>query len=89
MNRTLAIIRQAGRTVGAYKLRTFFCLISVALGVSSIAVIVAATEGAYKLAYEMVDRFGPDSLLVVSGSQESRALGERVKTIKLSPVNIG
>ncbi len=87
MNRAFAIIRQAGRAVRAYKLRTFFCLMSVALGVSSISVIVAATEGAYKLAFEMVDRFGPDSMMVISGSEESRALGERVKTIKLSHVD--
>ena len=87
MNQIVTIIREAGRAVRAYKLRTFFCLISVALGVSSISVIVAATEGAYKMAFEMVDRFGPDSLLILSGSDESRALGERVKTIKLSHVD--
>ena len=72
------------KAVMAYKLRTFFCLISVALGISSITVIVAATEGAYQRAFEMVDRFGPDSLLVLGGSFESRALGQRVKTIKMS-----
>lgn len=33
------------------KLRTFFCLISVALGIASITVIVATTEGAYKKAF--------------------------------------
>jgi len=27
-------------------------------------VIVAATEGAYQKAYEIVERFGPDALLV-------------------------
>ncbi len=87
MDRFIATVKQAARAVSCYKLRTFFCLVSVALGVSSISVIVAATEGAYKQAFEMVDRFGPDSLLVISGSEESRALGERVKTIKLSHVD--
>lgn len=86
MKRLAGIIKQAMKAVTAYKVRSFFCLISVALGISSIAVIVAATEGAYKRAFDMVGRFGPDSLLVVGGSEESRAIGQRPKTIKLAYV---
>lgn len=67
-------------------MRTFFCLISVALGISSITVIVAATEGAYKKALEIVAMFGPDSLLVAGGSEEARATGQRQKTITLDDV---
>ncbi len=51
MERLLRILSQSVRAVMAFKLRTFFCLISVALGIASITVIVAATEGAYKKAY--------------------------------------
>jgi putative ABC transport system permease protein len=63
-----------------------FCLVSVALGISSITVIVAATEGAYKKAFEIVDRFGPDSLLVLGGGEEARAIGQRQKTITLEDI---
>ncbi|HKZ58150.1 MAG TPA: ABC transporter permease [Thermodesulfovibrionales bacterium] len=61
-------------------------MISVTLGISSISVIVAATEGAYKKAFEIVARFGPDSLLVIGGSEQARATGERQKTITLDDV---
>ncbi len=61
-------------------------MLSVALGISSITVIVAATEGAYKKAFEIVARFGPDSLLVFGGSEEARAAGQRQKTITLDDV---
>jgi putative ABC transport system permease protein len=86
MERLVNILKQSLRAVGAYKLRTFFCLTSVALGIASITVIVAATEGAYKKAYDIVAMFGPDSLLVVSGSDESRAVGQRQKTLTLLDV---
>jgi len=86
MRRLYHSAKQAAEAVWAYKLRTLFCLLSVALGVSSIAIIVAATEGAYQRAYEMAARFGPDTLAVYGGSDESRARGQREQTIKLSYV---
>jgi putative ABC transport system permease protein len=54
MERLFRILSQSIRAVRAFKLRTFFCLISIALGISSITIIVAATEGAYKRALEIV-----------------------------------
>ena len=86
MDRLFKILFQSIRAVRAFKLRTLFCLVSVALGISSITVIVAATEGAYKKAFEIVDRFGPDSLLVISGGEEARAIGQRHKTITLDDI---
>lgn len=86
MDRFIKIISQSIRAVRAFKLRTFFCLISVALGIASITVIVAATEGAYKKALEIVARFGPDSLMVSSGGEEARAIGLRQKTLTLDDV---
>lgn len=84
--RLLKIISQSFKAVRSFKLRTFFCLLSVTLGISSISVIVAATEGAYKKAFEIVARFGPDSLLVIGGSEQARATGERQKTVTLDDV---
>jgi len=86
MDRLFKIIFQSIRAVRAFKLRTFFCLVCITLGISSITVIVAATEGAYKKAFEIVARFGPDSLLVLGGSEEARAVGERQKTITLDDI---
>ena len=84
--RTLGLVWQSVRAVRAFKLRTVFCLISVALGISSITIIVAATEGAFKKAYDIVDRFGPDSVMVISGSDETRAVGQREKSLTLDDV---
>lgn len=86
MSRLIIIISQSIRAVRAFKLRTFFCLISVALGIASITIIVAATEGAYKKALEIVARFGPDSLLIISGGEEARAIGLRQKTLTLDDI---
>jgi len=87
MNNIPKIISQSIKAVKSFKLRTFFCLISIALGISAITTIVAAVEGAYKKAFEIVARFGPDSLLVFSGGEEARALGLRQKTITLDDVD--
>jgi putative ABC transport system permease protein len=86
MHRLLHNLSQSLHAVKAFKLRTWFCLISVALGIASITIIVAATEGAYKKAFDMVDLFGPDSLLVLTGGEEARAIGGRLKTITLDDV---
>jgi putative ABC transport system permease protein len=87
MNRLLKTISQSLRAVKAFKLRTFFCLISVALGIASITVIVAATEGAYKKALDIVARFGPDSLIIFGGGEEARAIGLRQKTLTLADID--
>ncbi len=86
MNKLIRIILQSIKAVRIFKLRTLFCLLSVALGIASITVIVAATEGAYKKALEIVDMFGPDSLLVFGGGEEARAIGQRQKTITLDDI---
>lgn len=86
MERFTKILSQSVRAVMAFKLRTFFCLTSVALGIASITVIVAATEGAYKKAFDIVAIFGPDSLLVVAGSDEARAVGQRQQALTLDDV---
>ncbi|MDI6800906.1 MAG: ABC transporter permease [Thermodesulfovibrionales bacterium] len=87
MSRLIKILLQSLRAIKAFNLRTIFCLISVALGIASITIIVAATEGAYKKALEIVARFGPDSLMIFSGGEEARAIGERQKTLTLEDVD--
>lgn len=84
MARLIRIISQALRAVVALKLRTFFCALSVAIGISAITVIVAATEGAYKKAFDIVASFGPDSILIVGGAEELRGLARRERTLTLA-----
>jgi putative ABC transport system permease protein len=86
MERITLLLIQSFEAVKAFKLRTFFCLVSVALGIAAITIIVAATEGAYKKAFDIVASFGPDSVMVMSGSDEARAIGQREKTITLDDV---
>ncbi|MHB8828607.1 MAG: ABC transporter permease [Syntrophales bacterium] len=84
MNRLLNILSQALAAVIALKLRSFFCILSIAIGISAITIIVATTEGAFQKAYDIVDVFGPDAVLIVGGSEESRAIARRVKTLTLA-----
>ena len=84
MNRLINILAQALQAVVALKLRTFFCVLSIAIGISAITIIVAATEGAYQKAFDIVASFGPDSILIVSGSEESRGIARREKTLTLA-----
>jgi len=86
MHRLLNIAGQSIDAVRAFKLRTVFCLLSVSLGIASLTVIVAATEGAYKKAFDIVESFGPDALLLIGGSEEARAVGERENTLTLDDI---
>ncbi len=83
MNKFIVIIGQSIRAIKVFKLRTLFSILSVALGVASITLIVAVTEGAYRKALEIVDKFGHDSILIFGGAEEVRATGRRDKTITL------
>lgn len=86
MHRLLKIAGQSLEAVRVFKLRTVFCVLSVSLGIASLTVIVAATEGAYKKAFDIVESFGPDAVLLIGGSEEARAVGEREKTLTLDDV---
>ncbi|MBF0336659.1 MAG: ABC transporter permease [Nitrospirae bacterium] len=83
VRRLTGIAIDAFRAVVAFKLRAFFCILSVSLGIAAITVIVATVEGAYKKAYDIIDIFGPDSLLVLGGGTEIRAVAQRQKTLTL------
>ena len=86
MDRLFAILGEAFTAVRAFRLRTLFCVLSVTLGIASITIIVAATEGAYGKAYDLVGQFGSDSLLVLGGGEEQRATGQRQKTLTLDDI---
>ncbi|MFZ0610678.1 MAG: ABC transporter permease [Desulfobacterales bacterium] len=65
----------------AYKLRSFFVVLGVALGIASLTVIVAAVDGAERKAMQIVKLFGPDAAFVLGGDIQSRAVGRRTLTL--------
>ncbi|MBF0316802.1 MAG: ABC transporter permease [Nitrospirae bacterium] len=87
LGRLAGLAADAFKAVVAFKLRAFFCILSVSLGIAAITIIVATVEGAYKKAYDIIDIFGPDSLLILGGNTEARAVTQRQKTITLDDVN--
>jgi putative ABC transport system permease protein len=84
MDRLINILSQSLQAVVALKIRTFFCTLSIAIGISAITIIVAATEGAYQKAFEIVETFGPDSIFIIGGSEKSRGIVQRPKTLTLA-----
>jgi putative ABC transport system permease protein len=84
VKRWFSLLKQSLLAVMAFKMRSVFCLVSVVLGIASMVVIVAATEGAYQKAFEIVERFGPASLLVISGGEQASAVRQRRKTLTLA-----
>ena len=64
-----------------YKLKTFFSIVGIALGIASLSIIVASVEGAFRKAYDVVESFGPDSILIFGGSQEKKGIRNREKTL--------
>jgi putative ABC transport system permease protein len=84
MDRLIRILSQSLRAVVALKIRTFFCTLSIAIGISAITIIVAATEGAYQKAFEIVETFGPDSIFIIGGSEKTRGVTQRQKTLTLA-----
>ena len=65
------ICRMAATAIWAYKLRSFFVVAGVALGIASLTVIVASVDGAQRKAFEIVKFFGPDA--ASSSAETSRA----------------
>jgi len=83
MNRLPRLFSQSLQAAVAFKTRAFFCILSVALGIASVILIVAAMEGAYVKAFDVVEKFGPDSVMVTGGDRQLRATGNVEKTITL------
>ncbi|WP_029522536.1 ABC transporter permease [Persephonella sp. KM09-Lau-8] len=83
MKKLLRIFNQSFIAVRAYKLRTFFSLLGIALGIASLSIIVAAVEGSYNRAYEIIDVFGPESIIIFGGSREERGVRHRKKTLTM------
>jgi putative ABC transport system permease protein len=75
------VLAFAASTLPAFKLRSLFVSLAVALGVASLTVIVISVDGAQKKAREIVEMFGPDAAFVLGGDIRSRAVGMRRLTL--------
>lgn len=79
-----SVLRAQGAAWGAlmaYKLRSAFVVLAVALGIAALTIIIAAVDGARRKALEIVEWFGPDAVLVFGGNIENRAVGQRFLTL--------
>ncbi|WP_449242090.1 ABC transporter permease [Desulfovibrio sp.] len=80
----LALARALGMALDAvlaFRLRTLFVSLAVAFGIAALTLIVTAVDGANRMAYQIVDMFGPDAALVFGGNIKKRAVGERTQTL--------
>jgi putative ABC transport system permease protein len=84
----LRALRLAPRVAGfaldavlAYRLRSVFVILAVALGIAALTVIVTSIDGANRKALEIVDMFGHDAVFILGGDIESRAVGKRTLTL--------
>ncbi len=82
----LNIFKQSFSAVLSYKIRTFFSVLGIAFGIASLTIIVASVEGSYNRAYQIIDVFGPESILIFSGSREERGIRQRKKTLTMDDI---
>ncbi|MDY6821742.1 MAG: ABC transporter permease [Deferribacterota bacterium] len=75
-------LKELYKSIVHYKIRLFFSILSVSLGIGTMALIVASIEGANKKAYEIFDVFGPDAVLVIGGGNTSNPFS-RGKTLTI------
>ncbi|WP_457639997.1 ABC transporter permease [Persephonella sp.] len=86
MGKFFALLGQSFTAVKAYRLRTFFSVIGIAFGIASLSIIVAAVEGSFDRAYQTIEVFGPESILIFSGSREERSIRQRRKTLTMNDI---
>ncbi len=79
----LNLLTQAIEAILSYPLRSFFCIFGISLGIISITLIVASTDGANYKANQLLSDFGPDSMIIFGGHEQQRAARLRLNTITL------
>jgi len=84
--RSLRVLGMAWGALWAFKLRSFFVVLAVALGIAALTIIIASVDGARRKVLEIVDWFGPDAVLVFGGNIETRAVGQRTLTLTAADV---
>lgn len=86
MKRLLNIFLEAAQGVLSYKLRTFLSVFAIGLGIAAVTLVVAVVNGAYKSVTEIINTFGPDTVIVFGGSRNVSQFGFRSMTITVDDV---
>lgn len=79
----LNLTTQAFKALISYPLRSLFCFLSIAIGIVAITLIIASIDGANKKAIQLLSDFGPDAILIFSGSEQMRSARIRMNTLTL------
>lgn len=77
----LRVLLLAMGCLKAYGVRSFFTVLSVALGVCGVTITQAVTEGADARLEQFVEWFGADSVFVTGGALFAQAVGARAATL--------
>jgi len=67
--------------VCAFRLRSVFVTLAIALGIAALTIIVTSVDGAQRKAMEIAEMFGPDAAFILGGDIHSRAPGKRSMTL--------
>jgi putative ABC transport system permease protein len=71
----MKIMRIAGVSIDAvlkHKVRTFLIVLAIVVGIATLTVIVALTQGANKKILQQINNFGPDAIMIHSGGGKIR-----------------
>lgn len=79
----LNILKQVFKAIISSPLQSFFCLSGISVGIVSITLIIASIDGANRRANQLMSDFGPDSILIFSGTERMRAARIRISTLTL------
>lgn len=82
MNALRLALRIALRNLGARKGRSALMMSGVAVGIVTLTLVTAVTEGTRKKVEKGIRSFGPDAVMIAAGSPQTRGPGdERVTTL--------
>ncbi len=85
------LVKSAFKELNKYKLRTFFMMIGIVIGITALTLIISVGIGAQDRVMDRVKKFGLESLMVFAGgSQEMTGArtGEEVATLKLNDAEL-
>jgi putative ABC transport system permease protein len=71
----MKIMRIASVSMNAvmkHKIRTFLIVLAIVVGIATLTVIVALTQGANKKILQQINNFGPDAIMIHSGGGKMR-----------------
>ena len=68
----MRIISVSMDAVMKHKVRTFLIVLAIVVGIATLTVIVALTQGANKKILQQINNFGPDAIMIHSGGGKMR-----------------